>query len=259
MKKLKIIICCSIIIFLSGSFEVFGQENEVKLKDKRISIQMDKQPLGKVFQYLILKYDIPIGFEESTFDRDHQDYLFETNLPFAGKPKSDIPKAEYHAVITSNRIFTVKENWITVNVVDGTLEEVFNSIVGQMKNYQWEINDGVVNIFPNMGRDERYEKLLNLKIKNYYLEKGAPIGLIRTAIFELPEVVKFLNENNIKFKFVRANPYFIGRVPMIEFNYSNLTFRELLNKITKAKKGGWLLKENDLFGSKEDEYIELEI
>lgn len=253
------------VLLVAGTISVAAQGT--KLEDKRVTIKMEKQPLGKVFELLSFVCDIPIGFEESILDRDSDDYLFETNLPFFGDPKKPIvfnslPEpcvAAYHTNPGYSRGFNVKENWISIDIENGTVKEVFDIIVPQMKNYKWEINDGVVNIIPKVGRDERYERLLNLKVKNYFLEKGAPIGIIRTKIFQLPETVEFLYENKISFKMIRAHPNFIRRIPGIEFDYSDLTFRELLNKITKEKKGGWILKENDRFGSKDDEYIELEI
>ena len=66
-KKLVIIILYCTTIFLIGTFSAFGQEKETDLKDKQITIKMDKQPLGLVFRYLMENYDVPIGFEQSIF------------------------------------------------------------------------------------------------------------------------------------------------------------------------------------------------
>jgi hypothetical protein len=41
--------------------------------------------------------------------------------------------------------------------------------------------------------------------------------------------------------------------------FSNFTLKELLNKITRVKRGGWILKKHDLTGTKDKEYIEIDI
>ena len=78
-KRIIVILNC-LIILLASTFFAFGQEKAVGLKDKRITLQLEKQPLGVVFRYLTNIYDVPVGFEESILDRNHNDYFFETNL-----------------------------------------------------------------------------------------------------------------------------------------------------------------------------------
>ena len=74
-----------------------------------------------------------------------------------------------------------------------------NEIVRQMKNYKWEINDDVVNIFPTKGRDEKFEELLD--IKNYQVYFSEKVKVVRDIQLEyikvLPELIKFISENNL--------------------------------------------------------------
>src|SRR3954447_6941564 len=81
MKQLALHVGC---LFIMGTalIGVCGQERQVSLKDKRVSIQMDKKPLFDVFMRLIYVYDIAIGFEQSILDSEHDDYHFETNIPY---------------------------------------------------------------------------------------------------------------------------------------------------------------------------------
>lgn len=253
-------------IFFAGVLFTFGQEKETDLRDKRITIKVDKQPLGKVFELLIVNYDIPIGFEESTFDRDHNDFEFETNLPDRNKKVFSDAGNDIDVSIVRERVFPVKNHWFTINLEDSKLEGVLNAIVGQMKNYKWEINDDVVNIFPIRGRDEKFADLLALNIQNFDLgigkprPKGNPIFLIRNRIFELPEVVKFLDDKKILHsKLYRESLDNLERKIPDVLNFSNLKFRDLLNKITKIKRGGWILKKRDMHSSKAEESIEINI
>ncbi len=57
-------------------FVAIGQPGvDRSLDDLRISISLQDKPLLTVFNRLINKYDIPIGFEESSLDREHTSYL----------------------------------------------------------------------------------------------------------------------------------------------------------------------------------------
>jgi hypothetical protein len=234
-------------MFLSGTSAVIGQEKELSLKEKRITIKMENQPLGLVFRYLMENYNIPIGFEKSLLDQDHSEYFFDTNFPSAGEAtfKDSNGIAEFTFRVESK--FTADLHPITVNLDNGKLEDVFDKIVGQMQHYKWEINDDVVNIFPVRGRVKKFEKMMGLKISDFKLEKGKTVNDITIGIKKLPEFSKFVKENNLFFRGyrpggpIRVNAQY-GRTINAEMNFSNLTFRELLNGITKVKKGGWMLR-----------------
>lgn len=225
----------------------FGQEKRGSLEDQIITIQMDKQPLGVVFRYLMETYNIPIGFEQSILDRNHSDYSFLTNLPAVGKTEIEDVSKGIELSVTVERVFSVKEHPITVKINDGKLSEVFDKIVSQMKNYKWEINDGVINIFPINGRDERFKELLETKIEKFELAKGNTVKGITITIMTLREFGSWRRKNKLHFNPARTGASILleaqyGRKLDSSMNFYNLNFRELLNKITKIKKGGWILK-----------------
>lgn len=259
-KKLVIILNC-ILILGAGLFSAFGQEKTSDLKDKRIIINMEKQSLGVVFRYLIDNYDVAVGFEESVLDRDHNDYDFDTFTAYVKELNIIDKERNKRASITLKNAFKAKDHWITINAENERLEDVLNQIVKQMKYYKWEINDEVVNIFPLEGRDERFRELLEIPIKDFTFNKSSPIKNIKVLILELPEIKMFLDENKIL-----SIASYIGLTRDLErslsadINFSNLTFGELLNKITKVKRGGWKLRRSKIFKStKEKEYIDIDI
>jgi hypothetical protein len=241
------------------------QEKQVDLKDTRITIKMENQPLGLVFKYLMETYDIPIGFEESILDRGIPDYFFYANLP--GKPENRMQNADGSVKFTTTyrgRVFKAERHPITVNAENERLEEVFNQIVNQMENYKWEINDGVVNIFPIKGRDERFEKLLGINIQRFTFEKGKTIEDITTSIQSLREFLRFMGKNKLVFTGLYTGKDFVlkaqyGRTINTGMDFSNLTFRELLNKITKIKRGSWILKWKWSSNTTGEEYIDIDI
>jgi hypothetical protein len=237
-----------IILLIVFSHTISGQDITTDLETKKITINMENKPLRDVFRHLIVEYDVPIGFEESILDRDHMDFMFRTAIPDPNEKK----KLGYSH-------YVVKNIWFTVKAEEASLKDVLDIIVGQMKNYDWEINDGVVNIYPKTGRDERYKNLLDVKIKSFELPIGSPVFMIRNKIFKLPEIKEFLNKNGIYSTSQRSFIENMKRPLPAELVFENISFRQLLNKITFIKRGGWILKTNHLFGSEHKEYIEIDI
>jgi hypothetical protein len=247
-----------VVVLLIGSLRVVGQE-KVHLREKRITIQMSQKSLYTIFNKLINKYDIAIGLEESALDRDYRDYYFETNVPLDNRasylekdyrgsnPETSVTpekRAEYgdKEVLSPTRGLGYK-HLITVDFKDARLEDVLDSIVRQMENYNWEINNDVVNIFPVRGRDQRLKKLLDTRVRNFAVGKGAEIGSIQAQLMLfLPEFKLFLEENNLEPETGGDGSVFEDRILPDGMSFSDLTFKELLNAITKSNRGGWMLQ-----------------
>lgn len=228
------------VVLSVGSLGVFGQKKESEIKDRRVTIQMTQKPLYTIFVRLLNKYDIAIGFEESILDRGHQHYVFETNIATdEWKAKYSRDKEILPAVIPFS------QHLITLDFKDARLEEVLDSIVKQMENYGWEINNDVVNIFPIRGRDLRLKKLLDSKVNDFVVGAGEKVESIQTELMLfLPEFNAFLEENNLEGDCERSATDTIGldRILPDGMRFSGLTFKELLNAITKSKRGGWILQ-----------------
>jgi hypothetical protein len=243
-KQIKMLFSVTFILAIS-CLNVQGQGKNVELKDKRISIQMDCKPLLDVFIQLIYEYDVAIGFEESTLDKNHDDYDFQTNIPYN---ETNITNSKGGAARGLSGLRpVVKNHLISLNFTDARLGDVLNAVVKQMKNYSWDINDDVINIFPIKGRDTRFEKLLNLKVRGFVVPKDKEVGIIQPMIvLNLPEFKAFLAENNLFAESDRTAPWYIERPLPMELRFSDLSFKQLLNRITKSKRGGWILKTNKL-------------
>lgn len=238
LTKIKSFLIGCVVIMAVMSPGVLGQEGKVALKDKRITIQMTQKSLYTVFWRLIQKYDVAIGLEESSLDKDHWNYLFETNVGrgrLKPEPSSDIEPL--------GLVPRVSENLITVNFKDARLEEVMDAIVKQMENYDWEINNDVVNIYPKRGRDDRLKKLLDTRVRVFAVGMGDEVGSIQAQLMLFqPEFRAFLKENNLEAMTDRAGPLFERRILPDGMAFTDKTFKELLNAITKSKRGGWILQ-----------------
>ena len=206
---------------------------------------------------MIYDYDIVIGFEQSLLDRDHDDYFFQTNVPY---DESKDPPRFGKPASKSGPGPDIKNNLITVEFRDAPLEVVLNDIVKQMKNYDWEIRDDVVNIFPIRGRDPKLVEALALKVHDFQAAQGIEVFAINGLLLSIPEFKDYLAKNDIHGQSSFPFPWFRRRPLPQEMRFSNLTLRQLLNEIAKAKGGGWNIR---LFTSIENgqnkEHINLRI
>lgn len=248
--RTKTSIIFSIVAFICtiGMDKTYAQDRSDDFKEKRITIQLKKSPLYSVFAELMYAYDIPIGFEESSLDKGHDDYYFQTLVPSKDK-KNDLP-IEPHTDGVSLR---TKTHFITLDFKDARLQDVLDEIVKQMQYYDWTITDDVVNIFPIKGRDPKCEKLLNIRVREFRVSKDKDFGMIQeTLVLVLPEFRAFLAQNNLHAESDRYVPSY-GNLPLpMELRFSDLTFKELLNGITKLKRGGWILRTGDKNKKKEN-------
>jgi hypothetical protein len=261
-KKIAVVRLCHVIMCLAGAISAFGQSEKVDLKDKRITLKTEKIHCGTVLGYLREVYDIPIGFEESVLDRNTAEFRFSANSP--GISYYPLENVDGILKLPANSHSKPPLHPVTLNAENERLEDVLNQIIRQIENYKWEINDGVVNIYPIKGRDDRFKKLMDLRINRFVFEKGKPIWEITTNIKSLPEFSAFAAKNNLYFTGTRSGPEgalqeMYGRKIDEAMNFSNLTFRDLLNKITKIKRGGWILKWRFTSKKTGQEYIDIDI
>jgi hypothetical protein len=242
-----------ILTLILGASPLFGQGTELDIKNKRVTVQQENRPLWAAFSHSMNTYDIAIGFEESALDRGHNNYFFETNLATTGEWRR----------IYRERVFPplqpdFEENLITLDFKNARLEEVMDSIVSQMNNYAWEVSDGVVNIYPTQGRDPRLKKFLETKVERFYMGMGAEITTIKAQIevFQ-PEFRQFLKDNGLENEAGNFSAFDRRTLPN-GMAFTNLTFKELLNAITREKRGGWILRIKNYRSSPGVDFLEIQ-
>lgn len=251
MKKVGIVVLLLTTVVLT----VPGQRKVEALKEKRVSIQVSRKPLFDVFMRLIYDYDVTIGLEESVLDREHNDYHFETNIPYAETPKS---RNGGKTNVTFGGRPKIVNHLISLDHEDARLDDVLDDIVRQMHYYDWEVNDEVINIFPTRERNPIFKRLLELRINEFVVWKGADVGMIQPLIIlQLPEVRKFLDDNHLLAESDRVAPWYIDRPLPREMKFTDLTFKELLNAITRSKRGGWIMRHKKAKDGSEKKSLEL--
>lgn len=235
MIKILFIAVVGLITTLSCNPLASAGEAGPGIKNKRITLQMANRPLYEIMGRLTVEYDIPIGFEEAPEDSLHGDYRFSTDVPYVNTwdgsgrilPDGPTPKVAGHL--------------LTMQFEHATLDSVLNEIVRQMGNYSWEINDEVVNIHPLKGRNEKFRELLNVRVDEFDMSSGIKIIDLPRAIFRLPEIRQFLADQGLGSDVVQYSPYINRSLPGGR-TFTGHTVRELLNAITKLKRGAWILR-----------------
>jgi hypothetical protein len=244
---------CMFVLFSTP--KVFAQSTDSRLNHKLVTIKCENCTLRKVFKILIDEYQISIGFEESTFDSLTNNYLFDINPPSKTELSGRFSK-EGDVKMEDVEKERTKFNLDFENV---RLEKVFDHLISQMPNYKWEVDDDVVNIEPVKGRDKRFEKLLETKIKKFYIRGGVEIREIRDAIYALPEFTEAIRTLRLPTNKVRISAvdvlYVLDKFDQ-DLMFSDLTLKELLNKIAKSRQSGWSLRTDK---HRKKEFMDLEI
>lgn len=155
LKKLICFKAVLVILLLLGSNPVLSQT----LRTDPLQLYIDKDKinaanLSKVISNISFVYRVPVGFEMKT------DKAKDKNL----SKKSPLLSRS------------------------GSLKEVLNEITKIDNAYDWELKNGVINIFPVQDKDYLVKEILNTKInevKFEFTKDGADVG---KSIFELPAI-----------------------------------------------------------------------
>ncbi|MBK8148967.1 MAG: hypothetical protein IPK58_12355 [Acidobacteria bacterium] len=266
MPKIGVLICTITLMIILQSFG--NAQEKAKEADSianlKISIKLENGSLSDFVKILSENYGVQIGFEESNLDRDHWGFWFQTNPPYRTVIQTKSGDGRVVATTVVEARSGTGNRPINLVAKESTLDVVLNKVVGQMSNYNWEYARETVNIFPKIGRDEKLEQLLNLRIAEFRLNQDATVEGITGAIQRLPEFRKFLKSNRLIFTGIRdgeesALKAQYGRSVSKSIDLRNLTLREILNEIAKAKKGGWSLRWARRKSNGLDYYFDLDI
>jgi hypothetical protein len=87
-----------------------------------------------------------------------------------------------------------------------------------------------------------------LHIHNFSIEAQTSIYEVKFLLYQLPEFKAFLAKNDLRQETI-TNVGFTGRKLPSEMSFYDLTLKELLNKIVKSKRGGWIVKRSVYTGN----------
>jgi hypothetical protein len=204
MRK-RISAVCSVfllIVLVLGS-PVVGLAKFQKLDDNMLKTPIDGSRIGgrNIFQTLeklALVYRIPVGFEDG------------------------IPIKTSFGESTENRIALFK----------GTLESFLNYLLQVEPGYSWQLQDGVINVFPTNQGDPKLSAILDTPIKEFTLRGMSGVMGAGDAICQTPEVaskLKLLVITSIHYYQNNEIGNVLSQVPTVKV--TDMKVRDVLNAL----------------------------
>lgn len=134
-----------------------------------------------------------------------------------------------------------------------TVREAMNALVTANPGYQWDVDDGVVNLIPRRGAP-----LLRTRIAKFQLETTDwELPTVLGDLLALPEVKDREAALGLKQGLGQGGPTAIPKHPVprkhvpVSINVQNLSVREAFNKVVRASpKSVWIYRETDCNGAK---------
>ncbi len=191
-------VCLAVILTFLLNSDSLSQKKDINILEQKLNLSIK---VGTLFQICGgLAFDrVPIGFEGATD-------------------------------------FDIKSDVRNIKIENGTLREILDSIIKQEPKYTWEVQDGIVNIYPVQSRDEILKVLLETNIKDFWSRKETGKPQISRNINNSEEVSKFLDSKKVRLLIsTRTKPYAEEElIPDIDLSNTNL--RKILNKIVLENK-----------------------
>lgn len=123
---------------------------------------------------------------------------------------------------------------ISLEVYDVSLRDALDAVTAQDSRYKWRVVDGVINVFPARERDEFVERLLEVRVRQFAVEKGAGLWDIRVNITNLPEVKTVLEDAKILPMIASwTNADHLEAGAGFSLDMTGASVREILNEIVR--------------------------
>ncbi|HEX7333168.1 MAG TPA: hypothetical protein VF290_16810 [Pyrinomonadaceae bacterium] len=192
--------------------------NEHDLLTRQIKATAIKgESIAQVLDLLVSEYDIPLGIE-----------LGDEKRTPSRKIDLDLPLTN--------------------------LKDFLDSVIAKDPRYTWKLEGGVIHVWPVTGRDTLLATLLEEKISHFSIIGDASRYAIYNDIMDLPEIRSKLVIAGVEPMIFLASGSMTKLAKETSFNESNLTLRELLDRIVlKTEIRQWVISR----WGKNNEYISL--
>lgn len=189
---------CGVLLLFSLALTVSAQEGSLATKQLE-DVRLRGESLSSLLQDIALRYDIPIGFERAMNDVGGES----------------------------------KEMRLRIDKV--TFGELLTQLMAEHREYEWEIKDGVVHVFPNEGlRDPIVKQLLDVEIAKYSLKKGTVIWDVESTLVKTPEFKDVVDANGLGTRgWVFSGFYFPHLGKNYSLDVSDTKVRSILDRIVK--------------------------
>jgi len=210
MIKIKLRTFCVLFIILLTACNMFAQSNERTLLSTYIDGKaISGKTLSSLVSSLAKSNKIPIGLEPENFRKS------------SGTENSEIRPSKTEE---------------TIQIKDGTLENVLNQITAYYSDYDWRTENGVVIISPKKNADIVINDLLNTEIGEIIIEKR--VGIMNAGEFiagssEIKNKLDSLGITEIHFYDSVESLKFDPDSPQLFFVIKNNSVKSILNQLVR--------------------------
>jgi hypothetical protein len=192
-----------LVLFFGANNFLYAQKFDPATKDADLAarllenVQIESQSIGSLFSHLSLYYDIPIGLETALSDDEFATYQ--------------------------------------IDFKKGTLSDLLTRFVARYDKYDWEIKDGVVNVFPKGNqRNVLFKELLDTTISSFSVKENTSCVALIKSLLTTPEIKRILEINETTYRTPIPGGFGIQQVGRdFKLDVSNMTLKSILNKVIK--------------------------
>ena len=199
------------LVLLSATLSLNGQELSSSLASRQLEdVRIRGYGVAGLLADLSLWYDVPIGMEVAM------------NSNGVDRLRLDFKKA--------------------------TLEEVLNRVVAEHPEYEWEVRDGVVHVFPKEGRqDPIVKQILGIEIGRFSIKEKTVTWDVEKTLLTSPELAPVMDGYGLTTPgWAFSGFYFPNVGSNFNLDVSNQPVRSILNRIVKESKTAkfWSISRN---------------
>ena len=195
------VVLMTLLIAISNSYRAEAQSPDSLRKNTDLATRLIKNvalegKFSNLLTRLSLDYDIPLGLEISSDEQLSNHYKVELS--------------------------------------EGTVADLMSQIVSQNGQYDWIIENGVVNIFPrDKYRDAFLAELLTVRIGSFAVDKNSDCLKLQNDLVKAPEIKAVIDAHGMQTGINFSGAYIPRLGQQFSLKVSDITLKALLNQIIR--------------------------
>ena len=195
------VVLMTLLIAISNSYRAEAQSPDSLRKNTDLATRLIKNvalegKFSNLLTRLSLDYDIPLGLEISSDEQLSNHYKVELS--------------------------------------EGTVADLMSQIVSQNGQYDWVIENGVVNIFPrDKYRDAFLAELLTVRIGSFAVDKNSDCLKLQNDLVKAPEIKAVIDAHGMQTGINFSGAYIPRLGQQFSLKVSDITLKALLNQIIR--------------------------
>lgn len=198
------------------------------------NIQIEADSVEELVAHIAFACNIPVGLEVAQDENagtrtGRTDGLLRAPVGLGIAQDEDMGAATYQ-----------------LNLKKGKLSDLLTQFVTEHDRYTWQIDGGVVSIFPKDGhRDPLLRELLATEVSNFSVKEKTDCQTFAQSLLNAPEVKKTLEGYALTYDTGRFGGFYIQQLGQsFSLNLSNVQLKEILDRVVKESPVAktWVIK-----------------